>query len=610
MSKKIGIHTSSCFDCNDSESSVKNGYVRTSENKDGVVLGKAWQRIPAAKLDIEVSRMKNDNSPITCNPEDVTNMISSQQMVLEKQVTQISYQHHENISFAGFPERKNIYEAGEQSDVCHYHEKEEVETIARWENTDKECTQKHLEGNEEQRGIIFILDNLEKNSSTDSGKIYSETDAKNIDKPVIENLRQKVTPERADRIKQLNLSGSNSNLIKAEKQCSCSNENGQDVLNLRKVQEEFSGLHIANRLCSEAVPCPPNEECKEYHEDVAVVLTNEAHSANLATSREGNIVHGVYPSKDEVGRLTDQENDVKDIHALHKGICAEVFKDQISSIDGERRKKNSKYLHNGKADLTKDSSVHKLSLLSQKTFCLNQLEFMEPNSGKNAGTVSLKDLLIPVDDLLGIFCATFTADILWFLSSCKVPKSLPVTIACHNSERCWSRCNDQRWSRPYADWPNLTVVYPPFPDTIAFAKGKRQGVGCHHPKILLLHRRDIMRVIITSANLGPNQWLHVTNTVWWQDFPRRSTQDYLSLFSPAIPGSKNIVNGDFAAQLAGFLATLIVGVPAETRWIAELAHYDFRKAAGYLVASVPGMHGCPHPYPQLPAKFQTVFVFM
>lgn len=210
-----------------------------------------------------------------------------------------------------------------------------------------------------------------------------------------------------------------------------------------------------------------------------------------------------------------------------------------------------------------------------------------------------------MDNLLGIFCATFTADILWFLSSYEVPKYLPVTVACHNSERCWSRCDDQRWSRPYTDWPNLTVVYPPFPDTVAFAKGKRQGVGCHHPKIFLLHRRDIMRVIITSANLVPNQWFHVTNTVWWQDFPRRSTRDYLSLFSPAILGSKNIVIGDFAAQLAGFLATLIVGVPAEARWIAELAHYDFRKAAGYLVASVPGMHGCPHPHPQLPTNFQT-----
>ena len=53
------------------------------------------------------------------------------------------------------------------------------------------------------------------------------------------------------------------------------------------------------------------------------------------------------------------------------------------------------------------------------------------------------------------------------------------------------------------------------------------------------------------------------------------------------------------------LATLTVGVLAEARWIAELAHYDFRKVAGYLVAFVPGTHGCPHPHFHLLTNFQT-----
>ena len=51
----------------------------------------------------------------------------------------------------------------------------------------------------------------------------------------------------------------------------------------------------------------------------------------------------------------------------------------------------------------------------------------------------------------------------------------------------------------------LTLYFqlPPFPDTIAFTKCKREGVVCHHTKILLLHHRDITRAIITSTNLGP-----------------------------------------------------------------------------------------------------------
>ena len=50
-----------------------------------------------------------------------------------------------------------------------------------------------------------------------------------------------------------------------------------------------------------------------------------------------------------------------------------------------------------------------------------------------------------------------------------------------------------------------------FPEEIAFGKGlKKQGIGCHHPKLFVLQRDDFLRVIITSANLVPTQ---VTNYV-------------------------------------------------------------------------------------------------
>lgn len=48
--------------------------------------------------------------------------------------------------------------------------------------------------------------------------------------------------------------------------------------------------------------------------------------------------------------------------------------------------------------------------------------------------------------------------------------------------------------------------YPPFPEAIAFGKDcKKQGIACHHPKLLVLQRQDSIRVIITSANLVANQ---------------------------------------------------------------------------------------------------------
>lgn len=50
------------------------------------------------------------------------------------------------------------------------------------------------------------------------------------------------------------------------------------------------------------------------------------------------------------------------------------------------------------------------------------------------------------------------------------------------------------------------IRYPPFPEDIAFGKDlKRQGIGCHHPKLFVLQRDEFLRVIITSANLVPTQ---------------------------------------------------------------------------------------------------------
>lgn len=81
------------------------------------------------------------------------------------------------------------------------------------------------------------------------------------------------------------------------------------------------------------------------------------------------------------------------------------------------------------------------------------------------------------------------------------------------------------------------------------------------------------------------QWDNITNTVWWQDFPRRTTADYSDLFR----GIEELKT-DFAAQLAGFVSSLLVDVPSQAHWINELAMYDFGQAACHLVASLPGIH--------------------
>ena len=93
------------------------------------------------------------------------------------------------------------------------------------------------------------------------------------------------------------------------------------------------------------------------------------------------------------------------------------------------------------------------------------------------------------------------------------------------------------------------------------------------------------------------QWNNVTNTVWWQDFPRRNTPDFSSLFIHVSDGERSQdLRSDFAAQLAGFISSLVIDVPSQAHWIIELSKYNFDGAMGYLIASVPGIHSRRTPY--------------
>ncbi|KAJ0233830.1 Forkhead-associated domain-containing protein / FHA domain-containing protein [Hirschfeldia incana] len=245
----------------------------------------------------------------------------------------------------------------------------------------------------------------------------------------------------------------------------------------------------------------------------------------------------------------------------------------------------------GNSNINREKSCQSSLQSPGKNFYLNRLQYIEQNPTGSQRVVSLPELLYPLESISQIFIATFTSDILWFLTGCEIPSHLPVTVACHHAERCWSSSPDSRTTTPLPNYPNVAVVFPPFPEEIAFGKDrKNRGIACHHPKLFILQREDSIRVIITSANLVARQWDDVTNTVWWQDFPRRANPDFLSLFSHFKKETNRGLRSDFGAQLAGFAATLLADVPSQAHWILELTKYNFEHSAGHLVASVPGIH--------------------
>ncbi|CAD5331077.1 unnamed protein product [Arabidopsis thaliana] len=229
--------------------------------------------------------------------------------------------------------------------------------------------------------------------------------------------------------------------------------------------------------------------------------------------------------------------------------------------------------------INKEKSYQSSLQAPGKNFYLNRLQYIEQSSTGCQRVVSLPELLHPVESIQQIFLATFTSDILWFLTCCDTPRHLPVTIACHNAERCWSSNPDARTAVPLPNYPNVTMVYPPFPEEIAFGKDRtNRGIACHHPKLFILQRKDSIR------------WNDVTNTVWWQDFPRRADPDLLSLFGHCQRETNHGLKPDFCAQLAGFAASLLTDVPSQAHWILEFTKYNFEHSAGHLVASVPGIH--------------------
>ncbi|CAI9113790.1 OLC1v1014469C4 [Oldenlandia corymbosa var. corymbosa] len=292
-------------------------------------------------------------------------------------------------------------------------------------------------------------------------------------------------------------------------------------------------------------------------------------------------------------RRANPEEPVQNSRVQHaNGVNANAELKVLSSESS--RKDDTALCENGCKDDNKGAYIPPPG----RKFYLNRLQHMGYCSSETHDIVSLPDVFYPVESLQRVFIATFTSDIPWFLSYCGIPHHLPITIACHNAERCWSASPDNRTLSPYSDFPQLVLVYPPFPEVIAFGKDrKKSGIACHHPKLFVLQREDCVRVVITSANLVARQWHNVTNTVWWQDFPRSTAPEYLSLFIQSSYGPNNReLKSDFGAQLVGFIASLVIDIPSQAYWIPELAKYNYEGALVHLVASVPGIYSPRSPY--------------
>lgn len=202
-------------------------------------------------------------------------------------------------------------------------------------------------------------------------------------------------------------------------------------------------------------------------------------------------VNGNLRSDDVSSRAESLLEQLRSISGSHDPVS---YLRTLQNDDFTKRGANlGKYLNKHVADKERISSPSRnieldLGCYSDgKTLFLNRLTSIGHSVPDQTTGVTLHQLLHPIVSLARVFIATFTCDVSWyafvaprclsftfwqdltncmpnlswsfrFLDYCKIPSQLPITIACHNGEKCWSASHDSRTAMPLSSYPNLLLV--------------------------------------------------------------------------------------------------------------------------------------------------------
>ncbi|KAG0015468.1 hypothetical protein BGZ80_009840 [Entomortierella chlamydospora] len=141
-----------------------------------------------------------------------------------------------------------------------------------------------------------------------------------------------------------------------------------------------------------------------------------------------------------------------------------------------------------------------------------------------------------------------------------------------------TQCIVRNWSRDRNERAGVLIagkvvhIYPPL-----------TNYGTFHPKLMLLFYPTFCRVVISSANLVPHDWLQLVNTLYVQDF---------ALLPSTVETPEEL--GDFGSTLHNFMK--IMTIPEKV--LAVVRSVDFSTAKVRLVPTVQGSFPieAPHTY--------------
>lgn len=146
-------------------------------------------------------------------------------------------------------------------------------------------------------------------------------------------------------------------------------------------------------------------------------------------------------------------------------------------------------------------------------------------------------------------------------------------------------------NEPVQEFKHCRIIIPP----------NNLGFGCYHPKLMLLKFNDVLRVVVSSANLLEIDWLELGQVIWFQDFPKNinnesETNDFGSMLRSFLDSAFDDTHKEklielSKAQYSGFECPETIediGFSELIRGNLKLSEYNFNSAAVDLIPSVNG----------------------
>lgn len=185
-------------------------------------------------------------------------------------------------------------------------------------------------------------------------------------------------------------------------------------------------------------------------------------------------------------------------------------------------------------------------------FYLNKLD----SSSSLEDTLTIQEI-IDVDNVQHCFFCTFVFEIEFFEKIIPKNKDIPITLVKH-----WSKESGEKSGRTLLQSGKTTfcICHP-----------KLLPRGNMHAKFWLLSFKDFIRVVITSANLTQADWYAMSQCIFVQDFPLKTSN------------STNL--SEFETILFDYWKHMTLGLPH--KWLLK---YDFSAAKVDLIPSIPGFH--------------------